>query len=378
MSARYVTGMDRLISERREVLRGRRVGLVAHPASLNGRGIHSAQLLQEAEGCTLSALFSPEHGYFGEAGAGVRVEGELHPHWRIPVYSLYGESRRPTAGMLGEIDVMLVDLQDLSIRCYTYISTLIEVMEACEGAGVPVVVADRATPWMHCVDGPDLETGFDSFVGRFPGPMVYGLTPGEAATYLVEEHGLRVDLTVIPAGLEGRRFAPPMWQWAPPSPALRHGHATLTYPMLVAFEAFAGFDVGRGGLLPFEGVTSEGIDGAGWAARLNEENLRGVMFHPLWLTREGRRLSGIRISVLDPEGCRPVETAVAILEGARELLGGDGLWKDSGFDERHFDRLFGTDQVRMELQRGGSWRDVVEGWDVSAYQVRREPRLLYG
>ena len=373
-----MTGMDRLLSDDPVLLHGRRVGLLAHPASLNAGGRHSAELLWSFPDCHLAALFSPEHGYFGGAGAGEAIPEIRHPAWDIPVYSLYGGQARPTAAMLRELDVLIIDLQDLSTRCYTYVSSLMEVLDACEGEDVPVIVTDRPTPWMQCVDGPDLHPGLTSFVGQFPGPMVYGLTPGEVARYLSDTLGLRLDLTVIPAVVKDRIWEVPAWRWSAPSPGIRHLHTAWCYPMTVGFEALPAFSHGRGGPMPFEWVGGEGVDGQRLTDWLNEQNLAGVAFHPHWQIEKGRVLGGVRISVMEFGICQPVTTAVALLDGFREQLGPEGLWQSAGLRRDFFDQLMGTNQVRDGLEAGIAWQEIVAEWDTSAFRTRREKALLYG
>lgn len=373
-----MTGMDRLLAASPALLHGRRVGLLAHPASLNRDGRHSAELLWRHPDCELVALFSPEHGYFGGAGAGESIREAVHPGWGIPVHSLYGGETRPSAAMLHELDVLVIDLQDLAVRCYTYVSSLVEVMDACDAEDVPVIVTDRPSPWMHAVDGPDLHHGFDSFVSRFPGPLVYGLTPGEAARYLVEARRWRLDLTVIEAEIEGRRFSVPPSRWCAPSPGIRHPHTAWCYPITVGFEALPAFSHGRGSPAPFEWVAGEGVDAERLAGWLNRQALPGLVFHPVWQVEQGRSLAGVRLTVTDPWACRPATAAVALLDGFREQLGPDGVWRSDGVRGAFFDQLFGTSQVRDGLEAGAPWQDIVGEWDTNGFARQRERVLLYG
>ena len=181
MSTRFGTGMDVLLEERRDLIRHRRIGLVTHPAALTVRGQWSADLLWDEPDLTLACLLGPEHGLFGQTGAGEPVASAEHPAWRIPMHSLYGTQRKPTPEMLDGLDVILVDLQDLGVRCYTFVSTLFLVLEAAAELSIPVVVTDRPIPFPDVVDGPMRDAQFQSFVAQNELPLVYGMSQGECA-----------------------------------------------------------------------------------------------------------------------------------------------------------------------------------------------------
>ena len=219
----FHVGLDVLLDEQADLLKGKRIGLVSHMAALDGRGMGSAERVMGERGCRLTALLGPEHGFLGCAGAGETLGNRRHPVLRVPIYSLYGETRRPTAAMLRNVDVLLFDMQDIGTRCYTYVATLRHVMEAAAEFGKGVLVADRPIPLPMVVDGPMPDAGLMSFVASIPAPMVYGMTPGETALWLRRRLGLDLDLHVAPMrGYRRENRRAPDWPpWVPPSPGIR-------------------------------------------------------------------------------------------------------------------------------------------------------------
>jgi len=358
----WQNGIDVLLQSGAKILRGKRVGLVAHPASVDGTGCPTAARLRAIPGIKLAALFSPEHGFFGIAGAGDHVASVRHPSWKIPVHSLYGQTRRPTNAMLKGLDVLVFDLQDLSIRCYTYVSTLRYVLEAAALNGVSVVVTDRTNPLAGVVDGPMLDPKFESFVGNFPGPFVYGLTSGEAAKYLKKSLKLNVDLKVISS--RGKRPADAFagHRWISPSPSIRNVHTAWCYPITVVFEALPAIDHGRQTLMPFELIGAPGLDENKLVAQLQRLKLPGIIFHPVVYENAGKINRGTRLVVTDSAIYRPAAACVAILTVLQKIVGKNKLWNMPGSRPDFFDQLFGTDSVRLAIQSEIPWRKITSAW----------------
>lgn len=350
--------MDRLLAGEAHRLRGQRFGLVAHAASVDATGCSSAVRLREKFGDGLAALFSPEHGFSGIAGAGDHVASTRHPSWNIPIHSLYGKTRRPTAAMLRDLDAIIFDLQDLSIRCYTYVSTLRYLMEALHGKNIRLIVTDRQNPLSGIVDGPMLDPRFTSFVGCFPGHFVYGLTAGQAAIAMKRRLQLNVKLDVIPA--RGGFFSG--HGWVSPSPAIRTPHSAWCYPITVGFEALPAVDYGRRTLMPFEVIAAPHLNEDEFCARLHEQKLPGILFHPFIYDRDGIIFRGARIAVTQPETYRPAASAVAVLEILQSIIGAKKLWRTAGSRPKFFDQLWGTDTIRRALQSGTSWRNIANAW----------------
>lgn len=388
--------------------RGRaRIGLVTHAASLNAGGVHSIDLVAHAAGRRLRAIFTPEHGLFGSAGAGEDVESSIHPDLGVPVHSLYGAHRRPTPGMLEGLDLLIFDLQDIGVRCYTYVSTLRAVMETAAAAGLPLLVADRPIPLAHAVDGPMLDPEHESFVGCIPAPLVYAMTPAETARWLRATLRLDLDLRIaplhgwMPGEWPAGQGAPP---WVPPSPGIRTWDAARAYAATVFSEALPAIDCDRGGLLPFQVFCGGRFDAAGLCRRLSRMALPGVRFHPHRIRSVGAAIAGapgmgrkkerrktgkrktedevragVRMTVTDPRVFRPVLTGVALLHAAAAAHGVDAIWAAPGVRESFFDQLAGTARLRADLKAGRSPRAIAAGWarDTRAFLPARDAALLY-
>ena len=381
MSVRaFTTGLENLLGRHSGWLRGARVALVAHGASVNRGGRHSAELLRAAVGRRLTCLLAPEHGFAGSAPAGEHVGHAVHPGWGIPVFSLYGATRRPTPAMLARADVVVFDLQDIGVRCYTYVSTLRRVMEACAEAGRPLIVADRPVPHAAAADGPMLNPRFASFVGDIPAPWVYGLTPGETARWLAHELGLGLDLRVAAAGgwrRDGRM--PRGWPAVPPSPSLRTLASARGYPATVCTEALPALDCDRGGALSFRVLGAPGMDAGAVAARARQTADEGIRLRPCSYVRAGVRIQGVRLEVRDPLRFRPAALGVALLAAVRDVHGGEFLWRAPGARPAFFDRLAGTSALRRALQRGVGAARIVGRWEqgLRAFERRCAPFRLY-
>jgi len=386
MSTPFRPGIESLLGAGSNWITGRRLGLVTHAAAVNSKGVSSSQLLADDPRCSLVALFGPEHGLFGTAGAGEPVRPGRHPALNIPIHSLYGKQRAPTQRMLTGIDTIVVDLQDLGVRCYTYVSTLRLVLEAASEYGRGVIVADRPTTFSSTIDGPVTEPSCKSFVSLVPTPLVYGMTPGETARWLKCSLGLAVDLKVARMrGYAGETRPARGWPpWVPPSPAIVSRESALCYPATVSAEAFELLDEGRGTQLPFQVFSASRARGADICARLADARLPGVSFCRMHYTigagkRKGKLADGVRITVTNPSRFRPAVTALAILSTFQELCGTDALWKRSRERTDFFDTLWGTPSVRLAIQAGEAPRSIARGWsrELATFRRTRESALLY-
>lgn len=380
MADGFQTGLDGLLA-RGGLPRRARIGVVAHAASVHAGGAHAIDLLARAAGRRLAAVFTPEHGLFATAGAGEAVASGRHPDLDIPVFSLYGEHRRPTPAMMAAVDVLVFDLQDIGVRCYTYVSTLRAVMEAAAAAGVAVIVADRPVPLPHVVDGPMQDPAFGSFVGSIPSPLVYGMTPGETARWL--RHVLRLELDLRVAPLRGwrpgrrpdGRGAPP---WVPPSPGIRSWESAMAYAATVWTEALPSLDCDRTGLIPFQVLGAAWMDPAAVIRRLRRDP-PGARLHVHRYTAGGRPAAGLRIAVTDPASFRPVRLAAALLAALGAVHGPERLWGAEGVRPGFFDQLAGSDALRRDLRDGRTPSAIAAGWRRAsrAFEARRDNALLY-
>jgi len=322
-------------------LAGRRVGLVAHPASLTSDGRHSAQFLRDS-GANLVALFGPEHGFFGRGGAGERIEDTAHAEWNILVFSLYGETRAPTPAMLDLVDVFVFDVQTIACRAYTYVSTLRLLMEACAAADKTLVVADRPVPLMLTPpDGPMLDPACASFVGLVPTPFCYGMTPAETALFLREALSLSsLDLLIAPCRNLSRTLSLPQIfpAWRATSPAIVSIDNALCFPLTVFFEALPMIDHARGTPLAFQRIGSAHAD----VSKLELPPLPGLRVAPCeYPDKHGQLLRGLAFEVVDPAAYCPAFSAFTLLTALEKRIG-SALWNFPGTRPEFYAQLWGT------------------------------------
>ncbi|MDX2192314.1 MAG: DUF1343 domain-containing protein [Gemmatimonadales bacterium] len=375
-------GLEVLLAERTELVRGVRVGLVANQASVDGAGRHAVDRLREA-GVQLVALFSPEHGFRGTAAPGEGVATTTDSATGLPIYSLYGARRAPDTTQLRALDALLIDLPDVGARYYTYVSTALEVLRAASATGTRVIVLDRPNPIGGAVQGNVLDPAARSFVGALAVPMRHGLTLGELVALGRDELGLTAPLTVVPArGWRRERLLDETGlPWIAPSPNLRRLEALLHYPGTCLFEG-TNLSVGRGTDAAFEQVGASWLDARAVLARLDRRLAHGVAIDPVSFTplRPGDAkyadtlLTGLRLRVTDRRRYDPAATAVALLAAIRAVHPGDLRWLPA-----HFDRLAGGPALRAALDRGDMPATIVAGWrpQQAAFARRAGPYRLY-
>lgn len=385
------TGLDVLRDSNWELLRGRRVGLVCHPASIDSHLRHASALLADTDGVDLVALFGPEHGFTGVAQDLVSVDHILTSHRRV--YSLYGEtfeSLRPSAKQLDGIDTLVIDLQDVGSRYYTFQATMLYCLEAAAQHGLAVIVLDRPNPLGGvAVEGPTLQPEYESFVGPHPIPIRHGMTIGELALLYRAERNLNVSLEVVPC--EGWQrdmlFEETGLPWVLPSPNMPTVDTALVYPGQCLLEG-TNLSEGRGTTRPFE------LCGAPWicpdelAERLEEAQLPGVRFRaacfrPTFHKFAGQDCGGVQLHVTDRWEFQPVRTGLAVLSALRDLSGTQFAWRSEPYefvdDRLAIDLLFGSDRERLALEASVPWQKLVEAWkpEEIAFRNRRKAYLLY-
>ena len=371
-----LNGIDVLAKQQFAPLRGLRLGLITNHTGKDRLRYATIHLLKNAPGVRLQALFSPEHGLYG--GQDELVSDGVDEVTGLPIHSLYGERRAPTAEQLRDLDALVFDIQDIGCRFYTYISTLGLAMEAAGKAGVKVVVLDRANPINGVtVDGPVL-TGPTNFVAYHPIPLRHGMTVGELARLFKAEHELPVDLTVIPMAGWRRN----MWfdqtglPWTNPSPNMRSLTEAILYPGVGLLEMTA-VSVGRGTGTPFEVVGAPYIHDVKLAADLNAANLPGVRFVPIRFTPldsvfKGQSCAGVSILLTDRERCQVVDIGLTMAKALHRRY-------PQQFGLEKMDRLLGHRATLDAIRAGKSLAEIKELWtaDRTAFQKRREPFLLY-
>lgn len=389
------TGLDVWVSEGFRALRGKRVGAIVNPTSVDAEFRHLADLLQKAQGVTLAALFGPEHGVRGEAQYMVAVGDEKRDaRTGVPVYSLYGstfESLAPRAQWLEGLDALVFDIQDVGSRYYTYVYTMALAMRAAAKAKVAFYVLDRPNP----IDGVTLEGNlvgerFRSFVGLYALPNRHGMTAGELARLFREVDGLGgLELHVVPCvGWHRRQH----WHetgraFVPPSPNMPTADTALVYPGMCLLEG-TNISEGRGTCRPFEQFGAPWLDSAALVEALTKEGLPGVKFREVSFTPtfdkyRGVSCQGAMMHVVDRSSFRPLLTGLAIVRAARLLGGGSFEWRRDAYefveDIPAFDLLCGTERVRERLERSESLSALVDGFEaeLAAFLPLRQRHLLY-
>jgi len=384
-----VLGSEQLLAS--AALDGRRVGVVCNPASLDADLHHIVDRLAAHPRTRLAAIFGPQHGFRSDVQDNmIETRHGVDELRRVPVYSLYSETREPTAEMLRGLDVLVIDLQDVGVRIYTYIYTMANCLKAARAHGLKVIVCDRPNPIGGVqLEGPVLVPGNESFVGMYPIPMRHGMTIGELARLFNEHFGIGADLEVVAMGGWRRDayFDATGRTWILSSPNIPTFDTTLVYPGTVLFEG-TNVSEGRGTTRPFELVGAPWIVAERFADAMNRRELPGVFFRPVLFeptfhkhAKQG--CGGCQIHVRDRWTFRPVESAVALLETFRNESGGAFTWKEPPYEyeyERNpFDVLAGSPMLREQIESGVAASEIARSWEpaVNEFAKLREPFLLY-
>lgn len=368
------TGLDSVLAGSADHLRDTACGLIVHPASVTSDLTFAADALLGA-GFDVRALFGPQHGARGEKQDNM-IESEFYsdPVTGLPVHSLYGNVRKPTPEMLHGLEAVILDLQDVGVRVYTFVWTMALAMEACAEAGVRFVVLDRPNP-IGCDRraGPVLHPGFESFVGLHPVPLRHGLTCGELALWLNDARGIACELEVIPCdGLRRQmRWHDTGLPWVMPSPNLPTVDSCDVYPGMVLLEG-TNLSEGRGTTRPFEFVGAPYLEARAFTERLNAHGLPGVRFRPChfeptFQKHAGRMCGGVQLHVSDTEAFEPIRTAVALLSVAKELAPTAFAWRTPPYEYEEvlppIDMLWGHNGLRTGVESGATVDEIMRGVD---------------
>jgi uncharacterized protein YbbC (DUF1343 family) len=375
--ARVQAGLDVLEAERFAPLRGKHVGVITNHTGLDGQGRTTVDVLTHAPGVQVVALFSPEHGLGGSKDE--NVSSTKDPVSGLPVYSLYGETRRPTEEMLAGIDALVFDVQDAGVRFYTYTTTMAYCMEEAAKRKIDFFVLDRPNPLGgKIVEGPMLDAGKTSFTAYFELPVRYGLTIGELARLFNEENQIHCDLHVI-AMKNWRRdyfYEDTGLRWVPPSPNLRTLKGSILYPGLEILQN-VGVSVGRGTETPFEEFGAPWMHGADVASRLNNRHIAGLKFVaqefiPVAGLYAGQRCGGVAIRVVDQRAVRSMSMGMEIASLLQQLY-------PDKFDTEKLLLLTENAQTVRELQKGLGVEQIVAAWaqDLQAFEAMRRKYFLY-
>jgi uncharacterized protein YbbC (DUF1343 family) len=382
-------GSDVLLASSR--LRGARVGVVCNHASIDHAFRHIADRLARAKDVRLTAIFGPQHGFRSDVQDNmVETPHREDPTRGIPVYSLYSETREPTADMLRDVDVLVIDLQDIGARIYTFIYTMANCLRAAARHGVPAIVCDRPNPIGGSqVEGPLLESGFESFVGQFPIPMRHGMTVGELAAMFNDHFDINATLEIAQMERWHRKL---YWDetglpWVMPSPNMPTPDTATVYPGTVLLEG-TNLSEGRGTTRPFELVGAPWINPELFADAMNDLDLPGVYFRPAafeptFQKHAQQPCGGCQIHVLARDEFRPVATGAAIIQTSRRVDVQQFAWRQPPYEYEHarlpIDILAGSDAFRRLVEADApldamtaSWRD-----GEAAFEQLRKPFLLY-
>ncbi len=387
--SRTRSGLEQLLARPR-ILAGKRLGLIANPSAVTPELTHAALALLGARAVRLRALFGPEHGIWADAQDLIEVEDSRDPKTGLPVWSLYGRTRVPTAEMLDGVEALLFDIQDVGSRYYTFVYTMLHAMEACAAHGRTLVVLDRPNPIGGlAVDGNVLEPAFRSFVGLHTLAARHGMTVGELALMFRDERRLDLDLRVV--RMKGWRramsFEDTGLPWVMPSPNMPTVDTAYVYPGGCLIEG-TNLSEGRGTTRPFELVGAPWLDGWALADAMNRERLSGVRFRAAYFTptfhkHAGQLCGGVFVHVTDRRRFPAFHAYLLLIEKARKQDPRRFAWRQPPYEYEHvkppIDILCGTDRVRLALERGEPVRRLLPQWrsDVAAFRRRRAKYLLY-
>ena len=391
------TGIEVLRSRDFDVLKGKRVGLVTNPSGVDRYLKSTVDILFNAPGVELVALYGPEHGVRGDVYAGGKVADAKDAATGLPVYSLYGETRKPTSAMLEGIDVMVYDIQDVGVRSYTFISTLGLVMEACAAKDIEVVVLDRPNPLGgNKIEGCYVEQPFNSFVSQYRIPYVYGLTVGELAV-MINEEGMnrgqkgnqapaKCRLTVIP--MEGWTrdmiYEDTGLPWVLPSPNIPFKETPMYYASAgICGELYGFMNIGIGYTLPFQIFGAVWLDPDKLKERLDSYGLPGISFRTIWFkpfsgSQKGQLVKGLQYFFTDYEKARLTDTQFYVIQAVAELYPDKKAFEViTGYGL--FDKVCGTDYVRLELAKRYKVADIQSYWrkDEESFRTLSQKYHIY-
>jgi uncharacterized protein YbbC (DUF1343 family) len=384
-------GVERLLSEKLDLLKGARVGLVCNQASVDHDFRHLADVFHENSAINLTALFGPQHGIRGDVQDNMIETGHaMDRKTGVPIYSLYSETREPTEEMLRDVDILVFDLQDVGTRIYTFVYTLANCMRAAKKFGKKVIACDRPNPIGGSkVAGVVLDPAFASFVGQFPIATRHGMTVCELGRMFNEHFGIGCDLECVTMSGWARQ----LWYdetdapWVLPSPNIPTADTTVVFPATVHLEGTQ-MSEGRGTTKPFEFAGAPYIDADDFATALADYEFPGVFFRacgfmPTFQKHANQACGGVQIHVTDRETFEPTIAGIAIVKTAFDMYGEQFRWKDPPYeyeyDRNPFDLIAGTSRVREAIERGDSLDAIRTSWvtPLDEFNQLRAEFLLY-
>ena len=385
------TGIEVLKAQRFELLEGKRVGLITNPTGVDDGLRSTVDILNEAPTVELVALFGPEHGVRGDAHAGDHVGNQTDPVTGLPVYSLYGKTRKPTPEMLRGIDVLVYDIQDIGCRSFTYISTMGEAMAAAAENGIEFVVLDRPNPLGgRKVEGPLVQDGFFSFVSQYRIPYVYGLTCGELAMLLNGEGMIGKPCNLHVVAMEGWKrdmvYEDTGLQWIPSSPHIPQAETAFFYPASGIVGDFGYLSIGVGYTIPFQMFAAEWIDAEQFADSLNALKLPGVIFRPIhvkpfYSVGQGKQLHGVQVHLTKYPDAPLTDIQFYVMQEIARLYPDRAVLANADTARfRMMDQVTGSDYVRKTFAARNRFEDIRAYWykDVAPFRTLSRKYYLYG
>ena len=392
--AQVRSGLDLLVARKFAPVRGKRVGLVTHSAAVDAQLRSAVDVFAAADGVQLVSIFGPEHGLHGQAQDLIGVSENEAKAVPAAVTSLYGTSAsslRPTAEQLGGLDVLVVDLQDIGSRFYTFQATMRYCLEVALPLGLSVLVLDRPNPLGGLsVEGPAMRIGYESFVGAHDIAIRHGLTIGELAMLYQQELKLGPgELRVLPCEGWKRKdmFDVTGLPWVMPSPNMPTLDTAIVYPGQCLFEG-TNLSEGRGTTRPFEFCGAPWLDAGKLANKMNSEKIAGVTFRPVWFRptfqkHADKDCGGVQLHVTDRSVFKSVRTSLALLSAMREMSGAQFAWRTEVYEfvsePIAIDLLFGSDRERTQIELGRPWREIAANWETEerAFEQRRQAAWMY-
>ncbi|MCB9218849.1 MAG: DUF1343 domain-containing protein [Ignavibacteriales bacterium] len=384
LNSKVKLGIDVLKNRNFDILQNKKVGLITNQTGVNNELKSTIDILFEAKNVNLSALFGPEHGVRGDIEGGTYVESYIDSKTNLPVYSLYGKTRKPSKEVLNDLDILVYDIQDVGVRSYTFISTLGLAIEAASENNLEFVILDRPNPLGgKKIEGNITENDFISFIGQFPIPYVYGLTCGELAQLLIKEGLINVDesynIGVIPMENWNRIM---IWEdtnleWIPTSPHIPNDITSYFYPMTgILGELRSALSIGVGYTLPFQIIGTEWIEADKLAEVLNKQNIPGLFFRPIsfipyYAFGKGKTLKGVQIHIINYNELNLTKTQFYIITAIRKLYPEKDFFKIASNDEINmFNKAMGTNKIFKMINNNDSLENIFEFLDKDVEKFR--------
>lgn len=385
--SKYKTGLEIFLENKVDLIDGKRVGLITNHTGLTTDLKNNIDLFYKHQDINLVKLFGPEHGVRGNVGAGDKVSNRIDEKTGLEIISLYGVNKKLPDEHIFDLDIIIFDIQDVGVRFYTYVSTLLYTLESCGKNNKELIVLDRMNPLGRKVEGNILKKDFTSFIGLYPLPHRHGMTFGEIAKWANEEFSLEAELNIIKcSGWEGKTFAEYNdLFWIPPSPGIPHFETALSYPISCMLEG-TNISEGRGTAKPFEYIGAPWVDPQKLANELESKNLNGIRFRPVYFIpsfskHEGNECGGVHLLIENEEILDSYFISLTIIKSLFDLYPEKTIWKKPK-NKNHkyfFDLLMGTDEVRKKIDKKISIKNIINSWqeDLENFKNTRNKYLLY-